>query len=361
MTHKQRLLMAINHEEPDRVPICAWYTPEAERRMLRYLNVDSDRTETYQAAGGPLPILMGHDFLISWVGPCTGYYMRPDREYTDEWGIGWKWFEHPSGGSFTEMVRHPLADLRDPADFEIPDFSREDRYQGARRLIEEYGGEYGIMAGCACTLFELAWYLRGLEQVLVDLSRHKDFFHAYLDRLMVWIDTAGRKFAEMGVDIIWIGDDFGGQNRMLVSPAVFREFFKPRYARLFAEWKHINPSVKIAFHTDGYVYPIIADLVEIGLDILNPVQPKSMDPGKVKRDFGDRLTLWGTVDIQEVLPFGTVADVVREVKLRVCTAGKGGGLILAPAHNIQSEVPIENILAFYDAARQYGRYPICAD
>jgi uroporphyrinogen decarboxylase len=360
MTHKERLLMAINHEEPDRVPLCAWYTPEAERRMLRHLNVDSDRTETYQAAGGPLPILMGHDFLISWMGPCTGYYLRPDREYTDEWGIAWKWFEHPSGGSFTEMVRHPLADLRDPADFEMPDFSREDRYHGVRRLIDEYGDEYGIMAGCACTLFELAWYLRGLEQVLVDLSRDKDFVHAYLDKLMTWIETAGRKFAELGVDIIWIGDDFGAQNRMLISPAVFREFFKPRYARLFQEWKHIQPSVKIAFHTDGYVYPILGDLVEIGLDILNPVQPKSMDPGKVKRDFGDRLTLWGTIDIQEVLPFGTVADVVEEVKLRVRSAGKGGGLILAPAHNIQPEVPIENILAFYDAAKQYGRYPICA-
>lgn len=352
--------MAVNHEEPDRVPVCAWYTPEAERRMLRHLNVDSDRTETYQAAGGPLPILMGHDFLISWMGPCTGYYLRPDREYTDEWGIGWKWFEHPSGGSFTEMVRHPAADLRDPADLEMPDFSREDRYHGVRRLMEEYGDEYGIMAGCACTLFELAWYLRGLEQVLVDLNRDKDFFHAYLDRLMTWIETAGRKFAELGVDIIWIGDDFGAQNRMLISPAVFREFFKPRYARLFAEWKRIHPSVKIAFHSDGYVYPILADLVEIGLDILNPVQPKSMDPGKVKRDFGDRLTLWGTIDIQEVLPFGTVADVVEEVKQRVRAAGKGGGLILAPAHNIQPEVPVENILAFYDAARQYGQYPICA-
>jgi uroporphyrinogen decarboxylase len=360
MTHKERLLTALNHLEPDRVPICAWYTPEAEKKMLRHLGVDSDQVETYKASGAPLPILMDHDFLISWMGPCTGYYSRPDREYADEWGIGWKWFDHPSGGAYTEMVRHPLAAIKDPAEFSMPDFSREDRYDGARQLLQQYGDEYGIMAGLACTLFELAWYLRGLEQVLMDLVTDKDFVHAYLDKLMSWIEVAGRKFARLGVDIIWIGDDVGAQNRMLISPEAFREFLKPRYARLFAEWKGINPNVKIAFHSDGYCYPIIGDLVEIGLDILNPIQPKSMDPAKVKKDFGKRLTLWGTVDIQEVLPFGTIQDVAQEVKLRLRTAGPGGGLIIAPAHNIQSEVPLENILAFYSTAKQYGRYPIHA-
>ncbi len=358
MTHRERFLTAINHQEPDRVPICAWYTPEAERRMLRHLGVNSEQTETYNAAGGPLPILMDHDFLITWMGPCTGYYSRPDREYTDEWGIGWKWFEHPSGGSFTEMVRHPLAGITDPAGFTMPDFSREDRYHGARKMIDECGEEYGIMAALACTLFELAWYLRGMETVLMDLVARKDFAHAYLDKLMTWIEVAGGKFARLGVDVIFIGDDFGMQNRMLLAPAVFREYFKPRYARLFAEWKSINPAVKIAFHSDGYVYPILADLVEIGLDILNPVQPKSMDPAKVKKDFGARLTLWGTVDIQEVLPRGTPQQVADEVRLRLRTAGPGGGLLIAPAHNIQSEVPVENILAFYQTAQQDGRYPI---
>ena len=158
MTHKERLLTATNHEEPDRVPICAWYTPEAEKTVLRHLGEESNATETYKAAGGPLPILMDHDFLISWVGPCTGYYADPAEEYTDEWGIGWKWFKNAVGSSYTEMVKHPLADLKDPSDLSLPDFTREDRYDGARRLIAQYGNEYGIMGGCACTLFELAWY-----------------------------------------------------------------------------------------------------------------------------------------------------------------------------------------------------------
>jgi uroporphyrinogen decarboxylase len=225
-------------------------------------------------------------------------------------------------------------------------------------MIRQYGGEYGIVGGLACTLFELTWYLRGMPQVLMDLKADQDFYDVYLSRLMRWIEVAGRNFAELGVDIIWIGDDFGMQNRMVISPALFRKFFKPRYARLFEEWKSINPQVKIAFHSDGNILPIIPDLIEIGLDILNPVQPKSMDPALVKKVYGDKLTFWGTVDIQEVLPFGAPEDVRNEVKLRVRTVGPGGGLILAPAHNIPADVPTENILAFYEAAKRYGRYPI---
>jgi uroporphyrinogen decarboxylase len=358
MTHKERLLTAINHEEPDRVPLAAWYTPEAERKVLRYLGLNSEQTETYKAAGGPLPIMMDHDFLISWVGPCTSYYADLREEYSDEWGIGWKWFENAAGGSYTEMVYHPLADLRDPSEYHLPDFSRPDRYAGLSQLIRQYGREYGIMGGAACTLFELAWYLRGLENVLSDLICQKDFMHDFLDALMQWILVAGAKMVGLGVDIIWIGDDFGMQDRMLISPQLFRQFFKPRYAKLFAEWKRINPQVKIAFHSDGNIYPIVGDLVEIGLDILNPIQPKAMNPAKVKQDFGRRLTLWGTVDIQEVLPFGTPEEVASEVKLRLQTAGKGGGLIIAPAHNLQPEVPLENILAFYETAKTCGRYPL---
>ena len=361
MTHKERLLTAINHEEPDRVPMCAWFTPEAEKKVLRHLGVESDQTDMYKAAGGPLPILMDHDFLISWMGPCTSYYASPDDEYTDEWGIGWKWFRYGTEGSYTEMVRRPLAEITDPSEFSMPDFSKADRFAGVKQLISQYGNEYGIMAGVACTLFELAWYLRGMETVLMDMVANKDFMHGYLDRLMHWIEVAGRTFVKLGVDIIWIGDDFGTQDRMLIKPELFREFFKPRYAKLFQEWKTINPNVKIAFHSDGYIYPIIGDLIEVGLDILNPVQPKSMDPAKIKKEFGKHLTLWGTVDIQEVLPFGTPTDVANEVKLRVRTAGKGGGLIIAPAHNIQAQVPLENILAFYNAVKEYGRYPIRED
>jgi uroporphyrinogen decarboxylase len=360
VTHKERLLTAVNHEEPDRVPICAFFTPEVERKLLQRLGADSQEISTYQAVGGPLPILMEHDFLITWMGPCTSFYANPAPEYTDEWGIRWKWFDNAAGGSYTEMVEHPLAGLKDPTAFTLPDFTCEARYDGARQVLAQYGREYAIMGGVPATLFELSWYLRGMMQVLEDLATNKDFMHAYLDRLVTWVDIAGTRLVQLGVDLIWTGDDFGMQEQMIISPAVFREFFKPRYAKLYQKWKKINPQLKIAHHSDGNIYPIIGDFIEIGLDILNPIQPKSMDPARLKRDFGKHLTFWGSVDVQQVMPFGTVEDVVNEVKLRLQKVGEGGGMILAPAHAIQPETPLENVLAFYETAKTYGRYPLRA-
>ncbi len=358
MTHKQRTLAATNHKEPDRVPICVLYTPEAEKNLLAHLGLDTSQTETYKSSGGILPLEMDHDFLITWIGPCSGYYAQETPEYSDEWGIGWKWFKNPSGGSYTEIVYHPLAGDDDLSRLRIPDFADNRRYEGSREMIVKYGDEYAIMGGVACTLFELAWYLRGLENLMMDMLTNKDYANELLDRLMTWILVAGKKLIELGVDIIWVGDDAGMQDRMLIRPELWREFLKPRYARMFSEFKNTNPDIKIAFHSDGYIEPIIPDFIEIGLDILNPIQPKSMDPARLKKLYGDKLTFWGCVDIQEVLPFGTPEDVEREVKLRIETVGKVGGLLLAPAHNIQPDVKIENILAFYRAARRHGRYKL---
>jgi len=358
MTHKERFLTAINHEEPDRVPIDVWYTPEAERKLLSYLGEDTEKLSLYAADGGYLPHLMGHDFLITWIGPCTSYYMIDEPEYYDEWGIKWRWVDTDTGNRYTEMVGRPMADTDDIDTVKMPDFKDEKRYTDSKEMIEKYGKEYGIMGGLACTLFELSWYLRGMDKVMEDMVLNKDFLHAYLDRLLDWVWDAGTVLVKYGVDVIWIGDDFGMQDRLLISPAQFREFFKPRYAKLFSYLKSLNPDIKFAFHTDGNNVPILPDFIEIGVNILNPVQPKSMDPGELKKKFGDKLTFWGTIDNQETMPFGSVEDVVNETRLRLKTVAPGGGLILGPAHNVQMQVPIENIMAFYNTVKKYGSYPI---
>lgn len=358
MTHKERLLAAVNHEEPDRVPIDVWYTPEAEKKVLAHLGEDTSKLSLYAADGGYLPHLMGHDLLITWLGPCTSYYLKETPEYYDEWGIKWRWVDTATGNRYTEMVEHPYANTTDPQDVRVPDFTDMKRYEASRKLIEKHGTEYAIMGGLACTLFELSWYLRGMDKVLEDLLLNKDFFNAYLDKLMKWIVDAGTTLVKLGVDIIWIGDDFGTQDRMLISPALFREFFKPRYERLFGLLKGLNPKVKFAFHTDGNVEPVIKDLIDVGVNILNPIQPKSMDPVKMKKRYGKELTFWGTIDNQWTMPFGTVDDVVKETIDRLKYVAPGGGLILGPAHNIQPQVSIEKIMAFYDTVKKHGAYPI---
>ncbi len=168
--------------------------------------------------------------------------------------------------------------------------------------------------------------------------------------------TAAKKLVEMGVDMIWTGDDFGGQQTMVISPKLWRKLFKPKMANFIASLKAFNPDVKVAYHSDGNVYKIIPDLIEIGLDILNPVQPASMDPAQIKKDFGDTLCFWGTIDEQHTLPFGSPADVETEVRTRLQTVGKDGGLIIGPTHHVQLDTPMDNFWAMVNTIKDmpYG-------
>ena len=158
----------------------------------------------------------------------------------------------------------------------------------------------------------------------------------------------------MGVDLIWTGDDVGSQHAMLISPKMWRRIFKPRMANFIAELKAINPAVKVAYHSDGTIVPIIPDLIEIGLDVLNPVQPACMDPAQLKREFGDRLCFWGTVDEQYTLPFGSPQDVEREIRQRLEGVGYNGGLIIGPTHHVQLDTPMENFWAMVQGITRSG-------
>ncbi|MBT4484718.1 MAG: hypothetical protein HOC71_13695 [Candidatus Latescibacteria bacterium] len=358
MTSRERVLTALNHEEPDRVPIQVDFTPEAARKLSDYLKLDDSTAEAYSGKISELPIVMGHDLLVAWHGIATSYYLNEDmEEYVCEWGITWRWVEF-SGGRYTDIVGRPLKDESRLDSYKCPDPAESWRYDSIRELKRTHGATHAIIGGMPCTLFEAAWYLRGYDRFLMDLVINKDFAHTLLDKLYDFQLVTGTKLAEEGADIIWIGDDFGTQNSLIVSPVLWREFFKPRYASLIQAFKSIKPDVKIAYHSDGNIEALLPEYIEIGVDIQNAVQPKSMDPAHLKKRFGNNLSFWGTLDIQETLPYGTIEDVENEVKERIRTVAPGGGLILGPSHNIQPDVPLENILAFYRAVKKYGNYPV---
>jgi len=149
--------------------------------------------------------------------------------------------------------------------------------------------------------------------------------------------------------MIWLGDDVGHQQGMLISPRHWRRFFKPRMAHIIERLKAINPQLKVAYHTDGCVYEVIPELIEIGLDVLNPVQPAAMDPVRLKREYGKELCFWGSIDEQHTMPFGRPGDVRREVAERIKTVGSDGGLILAPTHHLQLDTPLDNFWALLEA------------
>ena len=358
MNSKERLLTAVNHEEPDRVPLHIDFTPEAAALLSNHLKLGDSTAEAYSGKVSEIPLVMEHDLLVAWHGIATSYYQHEELdEYTCEWGIGWRWIDIPNG-RYTEISRRPLADESSLGSFSCPDPTEDWRYDSARELLSKHGDTHAIVGGMPCTFFEAAWYLRGYEAFLTDMMINKDFAHELLDKLYDFQVVTGTILAKLGVDILWLGDDFGTQNSLILSPEIWREFFKPRYGKLIQAFRDINPDVKIAYHSDGNIEKLLPEYIEVGVDILNAVQPKSMDPAHLKRRFGDNLTFWGTVDIQEIMPFGTPEDVFNEVKLRIETVGPNGGLIIGPSHNIQPDVPLENTLAFYEAVKKYGNYPL---
>ncbi len=349
MRPRERVEMALNHEVPDRCPMQISFTPEFADRLRRDMELQGRAVHNPHGGGNTYELerALGEDMLLTSVGWANSYYME-DKPYVDEWGIGWTVhpYETPFGiGHYTEIVGHPLADAADISRYQAPDPNRPELYTDAEQAIRDFRSEYWIVGVTVTTIFETAWALRGLEQMLIDMVLDPDLAEHLLDIPYQYHLTAAKKLVAMGVDMIWIGDDVGSQHEMLISPKMWRRYLKPRMAQFIAELKGINPSVKVAYHTDGDVSRIIPELIEIGLDVLNPVQPASMDPAEVKKKYGGQLSFWGTIDEQHTLPFGSPADVANEVVDRLRTVGQGGGLILAPTHHVQLDTPMENFWA----------------
>ena len=254
-------------------------------------------------------------------------------------------------GKYTEPHGHPLADDRLLDAYSPPDPDRAELYVDAERTLRDFGNEYWIVGVTPTTIFECAWALRGYEQLMIDMATDPGRANCVLDFPFRYHMAVTQRLTRMGVDMIWLGDDVGGQTSMLMSPKMWRSYLKPRMAELIASLRAINPQIKIAYHTDGVVYPIIPDLIEIGVDVLNPIQPLAMDPAKLKDDYGDTLCFWGSLDIQRTIPYGTPAEVRDEVLLRLRTLGRGGGLLIGPTHNLQLDTPLENFWAMIDAVR----------
>jgi uroporphyrinogen-III decarboxylase len=356
MKHRDRVLSALHHEVTDRCPMQVSFTPEFADRLKADLKLKRQGLHNPHGGGNTyeLEIALDEDMLLTSVGWVNGYYApgyQDLEEYTDEWGVTWKCIEYstPYGrGKYTEPLGHPLTDDAAIQVYRPPDPNRPELYTEAARVVREFGNEYWIVGVCPTTIFESAWALRGLDQLMMDMLLNPDLAERILDFTYCYHSVASQKLVELGVDMVWLGDDVGSQKAMLVSPEMWRKFFKSRLARLIASLKEINPKVKVAYHSDGFIYPIIPELVEIGLDVLNPIQPAAMDPARLKRDFGDKLCFWGSMDLQHTLPYGTADEVRAEVITRLETLGRGGGLILGPTHNVQLDVPLENMWAMVD-------------
>ena len=356
MKHRDRVLIALNHEAPDRCPMQVSFTPEFADRLRADLEIQGRRVHNPHGGGNTYELerALEQDLLLTSVGWANSYY-QSSEPYADEWGIAWRPqpYQTPFGaGHYTEMVHHPLADDQAISSYLAPDPHRPELYAEAARVIHDFKDEYWIVGVTVTTIWETAWALRGYEQLMMDLVADPDLAEHILNIPYQYHLAAAKKLVEMGVDMIWAGDDMGMQTGMLISPKIWKKFLKPKMADFIASLKAINPQVKVAYHSDGNISAIIPDLIEIGLDVLNPIQPACMDPAELKRTYGDKLCFWGTVDEQYTLPFGGVDEVRDEVLQRLRTIGANGGLILGPTHHVQLDTPMENLWAMVNTITQ---------
>ncbi len=382
LTSRERVLLALNHQEPDRVPIIfgadgstAMLVPAYEN-LKRHLGIATetklfDRSFQYARIDEEIMVRFGSDFR-TLIGPASSHCAPVNGvndSFTDCWGITW---QRPQGSYYYNMVFQPLKNLHTPKQIEEYAWPNPEMLldliglsEQARQLrCESSYAILGIQNGLS-SIFEASWYLRGLPEFLMDLAGNSEMAHIILRHMTDVAKTTTALFLkEVGqyIDIIRVGDDLGIQNGTIISPKMFREMVKPYLAEYY-DMIHNMTDAKLMLHCCGSVNTIMEDLIEIGVDVLNPVQvsAKDMEPEKLKAQFGDRLCFCGGIDTQKVLPIGTQEDVQEEVHRRIQELAPGGGYLLAPVHAIQPDVPPENVCTMFEAALAHGNYPITND
>jgi uroporphyrinogen decarboxylase len=362
MNSKQRVLLTVEHKESDRVPMAYGATPEVTQSLQEYLNAETEE-DLLQA----LRIDFRYVNPTPKIETCGDFFGDPlvedlgDGRFKDIWGITFRRVDYGSG-SYIEYESSPLAnvshvdELQDypwPNVHDIWDF-------GNIKHDAQQNSDFAVVYDGA-VLFQFCQALRGLEQLLIDLSTNPEMAQVLLDKVVsYWIEfgTTLLKVSDGSVDFFVINDDYGMQQGPLFSPATWRQYLKPLIHEAIQAYKRYR--VKLIFHSCGSVKAFIPDLIEMGIDVLDPIQVSAngMGPRELKDRFGDRLCFRGAIDTQRVLPYGTPERVREEVKQRIQELAHGGGYILSSVHNLQPDVPIANALALFEAAHEYGRYPL---
>jgi uroporphyrinogen decarboxylase len=357
MDSRERVLKTLKHEQPDRPPIFVTVTPQVAQALSEHLGIPYE-----PPIDSLLSTRISHMELLTQMGnDCIGIAACPpdsrptttghDGIITNEWGMMFK-----PAGIYNEFHAYPLSEAESADDISnYPFFDPHDpgRFREAARAIEQYGKTHIVVGDLETSFFETSWYLVGMEKFLMDLVTGAPYVDPLMDKIMEINLETGKEMIRMGAEIIWAGDDFGTQRGMIMDPELWRAAFKPRIGEMFAEFRKVNPDIKIAWHSCGSILEIIPDFIEMGLDILNPLQPQAMgmDPQFLKSEYGKDLVFFGGIDVQGLLPYGSPAGIRKEVE-KVCRIlGRDGGYIVAPAHNIQPDTPVKNILALFEAVK----------
>lgn len=376
MLGRDRVYKALEHKAADRLPLAFDGTYEVIERLVKYLGIDKEippnpsSTSTYSTKVGPREFGIDHEIALrrklgvdvvilgcptskeKTIGNWYGFPLirrLEDNTIEGAWGIRFKEFEYPFG-KYIEMCDPPLSKTVDPQfiiSYPLPDLDLYD-YSSLSGILPKYDGFFIFLMMNG--IHDISRFIRRTEEFYLDLIISPQTAEALLDKLLEFNLEYLKRCMEKTkgkIDAVFCGDDYGSQRGMLISPKMWRTFIKPRLKELISTVHQYG--LKYCHHSCGGIRPIISDLIEIGVDILNPIQPRAagMDPFELSKEFGKYIVFFGGVDEQETLPKGSIEDVREEVRQRIKTLGRYNGYIVAPSHDFQPDTPIENILAIY--------------
>ena len=365
MNSKERVYAALTRKSlPDRVPVQFDLSRALANQFAARYGIEADFTTsyyedvTYRLSNNELRVRMGSDCVIVGASLPRGYEhpQGDDGAFTNEFGMKMR-----QGLVYMDIVVHPLKGATTVAeieDYQLPDPLAEGRYDDAMRDIARYKDSHFIVGDMELSMFDMMQQMLGMEKLLMDLAEGCDYLEPLMDKCRIFATEIGKKLISLGVDAVWAGDDFGAQNGMIISPRMWRRYFKERYRQMYADLKAVNPNIIICQHCDGAVAPILGDWIDVGLEVFNPVQPNvpGHEPEELKAKFGDRMAFWGAIDQQKLLPFGSPAEIEADVKAKIEALGRGGGYMVSPAHVIQSDTSMENVEAMIEAVWRHGVY-----
>ena len=353
-TNRENLLSLLRREGYDFLPPEFSLCPSLEEEYKKQTKSDLQYPEYFNM---PWKRVRGFDFIpTADEKTFRSYYPFELKEGTHIDALGVAHEPGSEAAKHMTYMRNPMKDFTSLEQFKSYPYHKVDdsRFDEVKKQVEQIHKDgYASLGDMQTTIWETAWYMRGMNELMMDMMADEELSNYHFDRVTKIALRKAELFAKAGVDIIFLGDDIGMQSSIMMSKELYSEHIKYRLKKIIDKIREIKPDTIIFYHSCGYVEPFIPDLIEVGIDVLNPVQPECMDFEKIFAEYKGALSFHGTVGTQSVMPFGTPDDVRDVVRKNVKIAGNKGGLFIAPTHLLEPEVPWENIMAYVNTIKEF--------
>lgn len=349
---------------PDRVPVqfdlCESLLQHFSKELQIPLSITRNLYEdvTWRISGNEIRLALGADLVVTGASESPRY--KPEKQsdgtWFNEYGMRMR-----QGDIYVEVVEYPLKDVKSIEDVDsslvLPDLSEVERFSEAAKLVKKYKSDYFIVGDIEVTILTLVQQLVGMEKLMIDMAMGEAYLPYLIEKVTDFHIEHGLKLMEKGVDAIWIGDDFGAQNGLLFSKDMFRDIWKPAYIKMCKTFRAKNPDIALILHCDGAVSELMDDFIEIGFQVFNPVQPgvPGHEPKHMKDGWGDRITFWGAIDQQSLIPMGSDEELEEDIKEKISILGENGGYVIAPAHILQPDVSPDRVRKFIQLCQDHGK------